>query len=353
MEVAPPQRGMVRIAPLGAIPELLRGFGVDPKALLRRYSLNEETSFADPDATVLLAAVGSLVKDCARVSACPHFGLLVGQRTQAATLGNVGELLSNAPDVGSALEALVGNIDMHDRGAVLSLGVCGETCSLGYEVYDHGLDGADQMSDCAMAVGWNILRALCGPQWSPIEVCLRHVHPTDVEPYRSFFQAPLRFNAGRTSLVFSTHWLGQPVRLADPNLRQLFLARIQAMRALADQNFRDQAHRLLVNSVGKPGCSREKLASQLSIHLRTLNRRLRDAGTSYRELHNEVRREMAYQLLRDTRRKLSAIASLLEYSDATAFSRAFSRWEGMSPARWRRRAQSKELPADADPPGDR
>ena len=332
---------MVRIAPLGAIPELLRGFGVDPKPLLQRHGLNEASSFSDPNATVLLSTVLSLARACAQEAACPHFGLLIGQRTHASTLGDVGQLLSNAPDVGTALQALVANIDMHDRGSVLSLQVSGETCSLAYEVYDHGADGADLINDCAMAVAWNIMRALCGPEWSPLEICLRHGHPVEIEPYRCFFQAPLRFNAGHTRMVFASHWLGRSIRRADPNLRQQMLDRIEAMRVLSDQGFRDRVQRLLVATVGKPGCSREQLARQLSIHPRTLNRRLRDAGTSFRELHNEVRHEMARQLLRDGRRGTAAIASLLEYSDATAFSRAFARWEGIPPAKWRKRVQSE------------
>lgn len=340
---APPQQGMIRMAPLRAIPELLRGLGVEPGALLQRHGMGEQALIRDPEATVPLAAVGSLLRECALATACPHFGLLVGQRVDASALGAVGQLLGNAPDVKTALEGLAANLDLHDRGAAASFETTAEHGTLGYEVYEPGIEGTDQIGDAAVAICWNIMRALCGPDWSATEVRLRHRHPVDVEPYRRFFQAPLRFNAGRNGILFSASWLSAPIALANPGLRREFMDRVQALRANSDQSFRDQAHKSLVTLIGGQGGSREQLATHFSIHPRTLNRRLRDAGTSFRELYNEVRHEIARQLLRDTRRSIPAIASLLKYSDASAFNRAFSRWQGLSPAKWRKRV-SPEMP---------
>ncbi|MBK7463417.1 MAG: hypothetical protein IPJ50_12395 [Betaproteobacteria bacterium] len=63
---------------------------------------------------------------------------------------------------------------------------------------------------------------------------------------RRYFNAPLKFNAEHSSLVFPASWLPQPTQLADPSLRQVFLSRIQEMRAYTDQSFREQAHKMLV-----------------------------------------------------------------------------------------------------------
>ena len=331
---------MIRMAPLGAIPALLRELGVAPEPLLCAHGINDQEAFKDPDATMPFAMAGRLLKTCAERTHCPYFGLLVGQWADTGALGSVGLLLRNAPDVITALNELVTNLDLHDRGATCFLDISGDDALLGYEVYVHDVAGTDQVSDCAMAVGWNIMRTLCGPGWLPSEVRLRHDHPLEIEPYLRFFNAPLRFNAEHSSLVFSASWLPQPTQLADPGLRQDFLSRIQDMRAYADQSFREQAHKMLVTLLGQQRCTREQLAEQFAMHPRTLNRRLKDAGTSFRELHGEACHEMARQLLRDTRRNLPSIAELLGYSDETAFNRAFSKWEGMSPAKWRKQTQT-------------
>ena len=68
---------------------------------------------------------------------------------------------------------------------------------------------------------------------------------------------------------------------------------------------------------------------------RTLYRRLDAFGVGFRELVDEGRFEIARQMLGDSAMDVSQIAALLDYADASAFTRAFRRWSGTTPARWR------------------
>jgi AraC-like DNA-binding protein len=77
------------------------------------------------------------------------------------------------------------------------------------------------------------------------------------------------------------------------------------------------------------------VADLFSIHPRTLHRRLQAQGTTLRGLVEEGRCEIACQLLRDTNMNVSEIAKILDYSDATALTRAFRRWMNSAPAAWR------------------
>lgn len=79
-----------------------------------------------------------------------------------------------------------------------------------------------------------------------------------------------------------------------------------------------------------------RVAGLMSMHRRTLNRRLSACGTSFQSLLEEVRFGIARQLLRDTDLPLSQVAATLGYSDVTAFTRAFRRWAGTTPGAWRR-----------------
>jgi AraC-like DNA-binding protein len=108
------------------------------------------------------------------------------------------------------------------------------------------------------------------------------------------------------------------------------------MRRYIDLDFRDKVYQALLLVVGAQRCTLEELSRHFSMHQRTLNRRLKDAGTSFRELYAEARHQTARQLLYDTRSSIETIAALLGYSDVTAFNRAFSQWEGVPPAKWRR-----------------
>jgi AraC-like DNA-binding protein len=71
------------------------------------------------------------------------------------------------------------------------------------------------------------------------------------------------------------------------------------------------------------------------MHARTLNRRLNSFGLGFRELADEGRFEIARQMLGDSAMEVAQIATMLDYADASAFTRAFRRWSGTTPARWR------------------
>ena len=227
----PPDSGTLRIAPIAVLPETLRALGVAPCPLLRRFGIDDEAIFQDAEAVISLARAGKLLQACARETGCPHFGLLVGQRGHGDCLGALGLLLSSAPDVRSALQEMVSHFDVHDHGATAFLDNDGDSVILGYEIYAKGVTGANLISDCAIAIGWNIMRSLCGPAWLPDEVRLRHEQPPLIEPYLRYFRAPLKFNARQSGLVFPASWLDQPIQLADPQFRQQLQQRIQEMRS--------------------------------------------------------------------------------------------------------------------------
>lgn len=87
--------------------------------------------------------------------------------------------------------------------------------------------------------------------------------------------------------------------------------------------------------LGHGKASAVELAGQLALHRRTLNRRLQARGTTYRRILDGVRFELACELLADGTLSVAEISSRLGYAETSAFSRAFRRWSGTSPARWR------------------
>ncbi|WP_338116064.1 helix-turn-helix transcriptional regulator [Thiocystis violacea] len=81
--------------------------------------------------------------------------------------------------------------------------------------------------------------------------------------------------------------------------------------------------------------STERIASALGLSRRTLYRRMAAEGTSVHALMNEIRHELARQLLLESRMPLNEIAATLHYSEPGAFSRAFRGWTGMTPSAYR------------------
>lgn len=308
--------------------------GLDADEILASAGM-EPLLLCDADNLTTFASVGRLLSACVARTGCEHFGLLVGQRAGPASLGLIGLYLLHAPDVGRALRSLVSHLDLRDRGAVPTLKVDGKVATLGYVVYERGVRSVDQIADIAIAIGCNILRSLCGPAWVPSEVRLAHRRPADVRPFRRFYRAPVRFDAPENALVFPTKWLAQPLPTSDPSLRAQLQDEVRYLDAIHRMGFAAKLRRTLRAAVTGGACSVEDVAAIYGLSRRTLSRRLRAEGTTFEALLEDVRHEVACQLLGHTDLLARDVADTLGYADAAAFTRAFRRWSGTTPARWR------------------
>jgi AraC-like DNA-binding protein len=180
------------------------------------------------------------------------------------------------------------------------------------------------------------MRTLCGPDWLPSEVHLRRKTPRDIDPYRRLFRVPLVFDAEHSAVVFSNSWLAEKVRQADPLLHKLVAGHVEMLLSRTDHDIVVRATHTLAHMLGSKQCSLAALARQMSLHPRTLHRRLEEGGTTFRELHRSTRHRLARQLLYSTENSIPEIAAILGFSGANAFTRAFMQWEGTPPAAWRR-----------------
>jgi AraC-like DNA-binding protein len=328
------EEGTVRVGGAMAIPAVLGSLGADAAAVFAEARI-DLALFDDPDNLISNAARIHLLNLCAARTECRHFGLLVGQRTGLPAFGLVGFLVQHSPDVGTALRSFVRYLHLHVRGTAPTLAVNGRRASLGYEIHQPRVEAVDQLVDGALAVGFNILRTLCGPDWMPVEVLLAHPKPKDTNPFSRFFEAPLRFDAGQNAVVFSAEWLNHRLPGADPELRRLLQKQIDALDARYSEDFSEQVRTVLRTALLTGHGRADQVAGLFSMHSRTLHRRLLACGTSFQELLDEARFNVARQMLEDSVAGVSEIAEALDYSNASAFTRAFRRWSGTTPAAWR------------------
>ena len=217
----------MRLATVLPIPTLLRARGIDPTELLASVGL-DSAAFNDADNQMPFRTGGLLLQRCAEITACPHFGLLVGQQSDIESLGRVGALMRHSPTVDAALRSLILHLHLQNRGGIPTRTVDGEHASMGYLIYQRDMQGTAQVSDLVAAVSYNMLRSLCGNRWRPTVVTFSHARPRDVKPYSRFFKAPLEFDADATELRFDKAWLDRPLRGTDAALYALLLRTLSA-----------------------------------------------------------------------------------------------------------------------------
>jgi AraC-like DNA-binding protein len=171
------------------------------------------------------------------------------------------------------------------------------------------------------------------------QLSFRHPAPDYAEIYEPFFQAPVKFGEPRYALEFERSLLDLPLDGGFPALHEQARQRVEqrlkrlprrgTLVASIEQAFARKTS-LLAQGV-------ESMAAELELHPRTLQRRLRDEGESYGELCDRVRYRLAQQCLSDPGQAIEDISERLGFSDRRSFTRAFTRWSGVSPSSYRKR----------------
>ena len=339
-------RGLVRVGSFLHWPQVLDELRADTDDMLARSGLSRQV-FSDPENVIPFAQVGRLFDECATVNGKGSLGLAIGGRSRLSALGAVGLMMQASPTAGHALQMLASHYPAHDGGAVIALGVDGAVATLTYTVIVPGVSSLDQIYAMVLAMGASYMRAMLGSGWRAREVLLPYARPADVSPLRKAFDAPLRFDADVAGLVFPVADLATPLATADTFLYRMMSERLQRIEALAAASLPDRVRHQLAWLIYIEGWDAGMLATRLGLSLRTLNRRLADAGTTLRALRDEAYREAACQLLASTNKPTSEIAAILQYSDQSAFTRAFRRWQGVAPTQWRtlHRAAGRQIAA--------
>jgi AraC-like DNA-binding protein len=330
------------VGPLINAARLLRDFGCEPHAVFASMGvLAEQLQNAD-DRLPFVTGV-RLLDACASATQCEHFGLLLGQQVVPAYLGLVGFLAQTASTVGEALQLIAKNQDLNDQGGSVTFSISGGYVSMGYVVHEDQLEGLAQISDMTQAATCGVLRTLCGQHWKPSEVWLHRKEPKDVIPYRKLFNAPLMFDQPQSALLFQERWLTKPLASSDSGLHQFLAHSAEDARGAMHVDLVGQLHDMMqVKLARQEDLSLEHFCREFDLHPRTLNRRLKELGTSFRDERDKVRQTYARQLLASTQMSVAEIAAALGYKESSSFDHAFSRWEKMSPAQWRAKKKSKD-----------
>ena len=326
--------GTARIGSVLSIPAVLSTLGLDPARVLAEAGVDLKL-FDNPDNVITFSSRAHLIEVCTRRTGCKHFGLLISKNTGLSAFGLVGYFARHSPQVGLALRNFIYHFHLHVQGALISLTEVDDLACLTYSTYQPLVEAREQIENGAVAIAFNIMNELCGENWQPVEVCFAHRKPKNIEPFRHFFKSPLHFDAEQNGIWFPARWLKKPVSGNDPELYRILKKQIGATESAYRNEFPDQVRRVMQTALLTGKTRADQVAALFSMHCRTFNRRLKTYNTSFKEIADQTRFEIAQQLLADSALEMIQIATTLGYADASAFTRAFKRWSGTTPSVWR------------------
>lgn len=186
----------------------------------------------------------------------------------------------------------------------------------------------------AMKAAFEMLAEMTMPL---IQLNIAYEKPAYYQLYRQYFDCPINFNSPRHQLVFHADFLDSPVSRTNP-----FNAKLA--KNICDQQMDRQVHRIdLISQVrylillqGNDFPSAEAISGKLNITSRTLRNQLSRHGTSFQELLDDTRKQLAVSYLESTSMHVGEIAGLLGFSDCSNFRRAFKNWTGCTPSGYRK-----------------
>lgn len=159
--------------------------------------------------------------------------------------------------------------------------------------------------------------------------------PPHADRYDEIFHCEIHFDAPATSLYFEAAILDEPLPQSSPQSAALY-AKLCEEKSIS-RNQGDVAWKVWQSIVQAPAHppTLEGMAAELHMSVRSLTRKLRSQGWSYQGLVDQVREIHARRYLSDPTRSVSSIAQALGYADSSGFHRAFKKWTGLSPSRYR------------------
>ncbi|GAB3982346.1 AraC family transcriptional regulator [Actinoallomurus acanthiterrae] len=308
----------------------LREFGVDTAALSRRvglpvWALGDDTVRVPTWQLTKLWRLGHLE------SPDPHLGLRVAGRWSRGRLHLHDYLFETAATLGEGLTTAIGYVHVvGDDGGVDDVDVTGDDrqLTIRYQARSPFPETNALIGEFALGVLLRRARDTLGAEVSPVRVGFCGDPPRSHRDLVAAFGTPrVDFGQDRTTMTFARADLEQPLPGADPVLAQILRAQADAITAAPGRapEWRDLLREAIAADLRGRTVSLRAVAGRLAMSPRSLQRRLEEDGTSWREEVDAVRRDQAARLLREGASR-TAMAAQLGYSDARALRRAVRRW---------------------------
>ncbi len=316
--------------------------GLHPERMLQEAGLPAD-ALQRPDSLIDYTQFITLLERCAARTGNPLFGLGFGLHQGVHIFGNLIYVVQNAGTVGDALLALKKYFHTYNQGSDIQLEIQGNSARLAYEVTIGDAASIRQDAELAMGVGQRLMQSLLGHRWRPSALLVRHSPIATASDYRRLLGITPRFDSAHNAWVFDAALLDVPLRAADARLQQIIEQQVEELSQITLQELPAMVQRLLRDMLPHGKTSIEQVAERLMISPRTLQRYLQEANTGFQELLDQTRQTLSTRYLCDSSISMTQVAEMLGYADLSTFSRAFSRWNGISPRKWKQRYQQNRL----------
>ena len=309
----------------------LEAHGIPSRALLVQAGL-DPTCLDDPEARFPMSNLQRLWALALERTGDPCFGLAVPAHWHPTSFHALGYSWMASANLREALARLVRYGQMVNTSISPRL----EESSGSYRLVVNLLHGHADLQpismDASLAVILHMCRVTSGERINARRVEFPHAAPPCIGAFEAFFGCVPEFSSTELAITFERGALERPLPSANLALAHANDRVIHGYLSRLDQReLSPRVMSLLVDRLPSGAVVEAAVAKELHLSARSLQRRLKDEGTSFKQLLEETRKGLALNYLRETGMPVGEVAFLLGFSDQSNFSRAIRRWYGKSP----------------------
>jgi AraC-like DNA-binding protein len=313
----------------------LKNAGHDPARVFTEAGMDYE-KINDPNARYEYESITKLWRIASAVADDPCFGLVAASFWHPTTMHALGFAWMASSSLKDAFKRSVRYSRMLNTVLIMRLEEKEEAYEFNIDIDPGHPRPADEASDAGLAIILLMCRMSYDESLAPVKVYMsRAINECD-QRYRDYFRAPIEYSSEKTGLVFDKHVIEKQLptgnadlALSNDRLISEYLARLD------HEDIEMQVRVKLIELLPSGEANEEKIAVQLNLSQRTLQRKLREVGTNYKNILEQTRRELATQYMSSSLLTISEVTYLLGFSETSNFSRAFKRWNGVSPSTYR------------------
>jgi AraC-like DNA-binding protein len=314
----------------------LEARGIAPRPVFERAGVGTD-QLHDAGARIPVSAMKRLWDLAVEVSGDPCFGVSAGQHVHPTTFHALGYAWLASHTLREALYRFVRFTRLVSTALTLRTIAVGSEVELVFESVSNVSPVSLAATDAGAAALVTMCRTSYGESFCPLRVRLQRPQPPCEQQFATLFRAPIAYGAPDNVLVFAAADLDRVLPTGNAELARA--ADEVILRYLARFDREDvvtQARMQIMELLPSGQTSAQRVAEALHLSVRSLQRKLSEHGTSLAQLREDTRRELANQYVRNSRLSVGEITYLLGFSEPASFTRAFHRWNGMSPSACRR-----------------
>ncbi|WOX04955.1 AraC family transcriptional regulator [Microbulbifer pacificus] len=325
---------LIRATNLWGYDELVRIRGGDPLPLLARHRIAPAEQ-RDDQSFLIFKDMVALLEDTAAALHYPEFGLELAEYQGLDILGPISVIARSSATVGTAVENIARYLHLHCPALALNPMLDQidhqRAIKFDYSINDDELGPCVQAYELGLANAMQVMKLLCGEHFTPLGIFFMHRRVGNEHVYREVFRCPVHFDQSWYGFCLPESVNSLPLASVDHQTRQLAEHYLNAQKAPNANSITEDVIRLIRGLLPTGQCSNDAVASSLSMHKRTLQRKLAKENITFERLLSRERQKLARDYLMEPNLKLSQIAGLLGYSEQSALNRACRDWFGDTP----------------------